>query len=200
MIDNLKFAYGVIRNPEKILDRMKKSGFEMDLETGEVYFYGVDSRGNYTPMGIRKSGSDIDKAVKQQEHILDSLVENTVVYSELDGIVNNVIDCVSKKDYNQATTTIKAVMTNYIFSRARDPYKLQVNDLINKINGIEVDKNPRAVEKLCKYLKDKTSQMVEKWQAQAEAIRKRSQVLLGIRNMIRKTPNLFMQLKQELES
>lgn len=195
----IKIAFNVVRDPDKIIDLMKKSGFYYDFNTGEVFFHGVDTNGNYIKTEKKKAGADLENAIGQQKHIIDNLIEKTMLYSELNDICDDMIKNLTSDNAGVASTLAREKLPAFVFKRAKDVDRVESSQAVEAILGFEDDvynNKPQTIVLLCKSLKRLTTNMVEKWQAQADAIKIRSDIALAVRKQVKEDGGLFVMMQQ----
>jgi hypothetical protein len=197
-----KRGYRLPEKPETLRAMMKEHGFALGKD-GAVYYY------QFTPLGYYdyskppiKAGSDWQKAIRQNAHIVDNNEQKVASYRKmLDGLIRLGRTLKGKKftavdeAVDEALEQYDVEITPYLAKRKlKDKVRAELDsDLRGMRDDIEAGKFDKALGRF-KAIENNVFTLINKWKSQVKAFKSRKRMMLGIQKLLGENPAFAVEL------
>lgn len=179
-----KRAFNLVRDPKKIKKFAKELGFSLNSD-GTVTFYAFSPLGYITDK-VSQTVRNMDKAVKQCKHIIETMEKDEKKYKELlETVTHAWMNFVGKKSGD--TEKYLSEVLKYVNKRVRRKDKKELNQLLTDFVEAIQDNDEREAQSLKKNIENNAEQAKEFSRKQQDAWEERRRKLMAANNLLRKT-------------
>lgn len=180
-----KKAFNIVRDPKKIKKFAKELGFSLNSD-GTVTFYAFTPLGHIDSSKVSQTVRNMDAAVKQCKHIIDSMEKDEKKYKELlEAVTHAWMNFVGKKSGD--TEKYLSEVLSYVNKRVRRKDKKELNELLADFVAAIQENDERDAQSIKKNIENNAEQAKEFSRKQQDAWEKRRRKLMAANNLLKKT-------------
>jgi len=200
VIEDAAKTAGIMLRPDRIVKEMDSAGVGMD-SAGSVLFYPLTGLGIPNPMGKPFKVRDIEAAVRQTKHVKDGNEDKITVFGTLlDKLsrLSKFLRVADSEDREAVETTldifdmdVEPLMPS---SRVRNRDMVRLRDDLKMLRDDIERGDFREAKGIVKRSIDAAEVIRQGWKKQIETWQTRRQLLMSLRNMLKKNPEIQPQL------
>ena len=193
-------AYGLIRNPQKVIKNMRDKGIALNYD-GSLWTYPITDFGvpNYS-QAPRNYARNAEAAVSKTKKVMDSLKVKIEKYTELLDDISKFKRLLSGMQPSDQTIEdlqfyYKNDLADYVNNRVRDPNLKSINAELNTIKQKVDDGDFRGAVKNAAIIQDLLDgELLQKWNGHFDFFKKQRKTMMEISRMLSKAPEATVEI------